>query len=377
MSDTLRSVLPPVYKDLLSPELDKPAVIEKRATCDDCEMCDKGTMPPDVEAIYFRPDTKCCTYHPSLPNYLVGAILRDGSPEMEEGRRRVRARIASRIGVTPSCVTAPPKYLLLYRAAKGTAFGRSTALRCPYLTEEGRCSIWRHRESICTTFFCKYDAGEAGILFWRAFKSYLSLVEGTLAIWARKAIAPDTKQPTDDEKTITLEDLEDLPPKEATYTAMWGSWVGREEEFYIACYNKVRNLSRQQFAKLVDETPRGRELLSDLRKTYAALSLPVIPERLTLNRKMRRLPVANGVAVTTIYNVYDSMVLEKELFEVLEKFTYDKTVNEIRKDLLDEQGIEFADELLVHLSRHGILVGPPPSGERTGPDDKKKNKNRR
>lgn len=368
----MRSVLPPVYRDLLSPEFDKPAVIEKRAACADCEMCDKGTMPEGVEAVYFRPDTKCCTYHPSLANYLVGAILRDPSPEMEEGRRRIRERIASRIGVTPCALSAPPKYLLLYRASKGTAFGRSKALTCPYLTEAGRCSIWRHRESICTTFFCKYDAGEAGVLFWKAFKAYLGHVESMLAVWATKTIAPDTKQPNTDESTITIEDLEDRPPKDSAYAAMWGSWLGREEEFYIACYNKVRNLDRQKFAKLIDETPRGRETMSELRTRYAALSLPVIPEKLSLNRKMRRLPVANGVAVTTTYNAYDSMVLEKELFDVLEKFTYDKTVNEIRKDLLDQDGIEFADDLLIHLSRHGILV-PPPS-EPARDDDKRKKK---
>ncbi len=372
MSETLRSVLPPVYKDLLSPELDKPAVIEKRATCHDCEMCDKGTMPPGVEAVYFRPDTKCCTYHPSLANYLVGAILRDGSPEMEEGRRRIRERIASRVGVLPLCVTAPAKYLLLYRASKGTAFGRSKALVCPYLTDEGRCSIWRHRESICSTFFCKYDAGQDGVSFWKAFKGYVGHIEHTLAVWTKKAIAPDAKQPPDD-NSITLEDLEDLPPNDATYAAIWGSWAGREEEYYVACYNKVRNLSRQQFAKLVDETPEGRAALSELRKRYAALSLPVIPEKLALNRKLRRLPVANGVAVTATYNSYDSMVLEQELFDVLEKFSYDHTVTDVRKDLLEADGIELADELLVHLARMGILV-PPPSADAVAAAEKSKKK---
>lgn len=374
MSETLRNTLPPIYKDLLSPELDKPAVIEERADCARCEMCDKGTMPPGVEAVYFRPDTKCCTYHPSLANFLVGAILRDATPEMAEGQRRLRERITSRIGVTPYCLAPPAKYLLLYRASKGTAFGRSLALRCPFLTDDSRCSIWRHRESICSTFFCKYDEGEAGVRFWKAFKAYLALVESTLAVWATRAVARDVKQPETKDDVITVEDLEDRPPREETYAQIWGTWVGREEEFYIACFNKVRNLTRQQFAKLIDDTPKGRAALLELRSAYVMLSTPKIPERLAINQKMRRLPIANGVAVTTTYNSYDSMVLEKDLWDVLERFSYDTTVADLRKRLLEEEGLEFADELLVHLTRHGILVEPaaPKDGQADEKPQKKK-----
>ena len=45
LPDTLVSSLPPVYKDLLSPELEKPAVKETRADCANCQMCNQGTMP--------------------------------------------------------------------------------------------------------------------------------------------------------------------------------------------------------------------------------------------------------------------------------------------------------------------------------------------
>ena len=55
MADTLISSLPPVYKDLLSPELEKPAVKETRADCANCQMCNQGTMPAEAEAV-FRKD---------------------------------------------------------------------------------------------------------------------------------------------------------------------------------------------------------------------------------------------------------------------------------------------------------------------------------
>jgi len=358
----LRDVLPPVYGGILSEDLGVPAVVETRATCDQCEMCNKGNMPESVEAVYFRPDTKCCTYHPSLANYLVGSILKDPNPEMAEGQRRIRERIASRIGVTPHCLAPPAKYLLLYRASRGSAFGRSPALNCPYLTDDIRCSIWRHRDSVCSTYFCKYDHGQAGVVFWKAFRAYLGFVEITLSMWAAHQIARDIQQPKWDDDKLTLEELEDRAPNEAAYAKTWGVWLGREEEFYTSCYLKVKALSRAQFATIIDSTPKAQELLANLKKAYASMTNEVLPERLTLNKKMRRLPVANGVAITTTYNIYDSMVLEKELFDILERFDHDATVEATRKELADKDGIELADDLMLHLTRHAILV-PPTANE--------------
>lgn len=374
MADTLISSLPPVYKDLLSPELEKPAVKETRADCANCQMCNQGTMPAEAEAVFFRPDTKCCTYHPSIPNFLVGAILKDSAPDMQEGKRRIKERIGSRIGVLPYSVAPPTKYLLLYEASRGTSFGRSTALLCPYLTDAGLCSIWRHRETICSTFYCKFDAGEAGVAFWKTWKAYMQHVESTLAVWSSKAIARDLVQPPYEKSKLTVEELEDKPPKDSLYASWWGTWVGREEEYYVACYNKVRNLSKKEFAKLVDETPKGKQLLSDLRTRYAAISTPFLPERVALNGRMRRLPVANGTVITTTYNPYDSMLIEKELFDVLEKITYDKPLTDTRAELAEKEGIELADELLVHLVRHAVLVGPPTETKDESKDDKKKKK---
>ncbi|HEY8074225.1 MAG TPA: hypothetical protein VIF62_08950, partial [Labilithrix sp.] len=157
---TLRSTLPEILARLVPDELgDRPNVVETRATCGDCAMCDKSAGA-GAQVSAFRPDAKCCTYHPTIPNYLVGALLADPSPALEEGRTRVRARIATRMGITPEWVAAPRKASVLHHAARGASFGRSLVLLCPYFAREsGDCTIWKYRESVCTTFFCKYDAG--------------------------------------------------------------------------------------------------------------------------------------------------------------------------------------------------------------------------
>src|SRR5207248_709352 len=140
----------------LPPFFDVAAPREEKATCASCAMCaPPGGGTPGAE--YFHPDVKCCTYHPKLPNFLVGGLLSDGTPALAEGRRRVEAVIASRMGASPMWLAPPRKTRLLIEASRRSSFGRSLALRCPYYEADGGlCTIWRWRESDCSTFFCKF-----------------------------------------------------------------------------------------------------------------------------------------------------------------------------------------------------------------------------
>ena len=47
-------------------------------------MCGSGDLQ-------FEPSTKCCTFLPELPNFLVGAMLADTDPAAAEGRASVIA----------------------------------------------------------------------------------------------------------------------------------------------------------------------------------------------------------------------------------------------------------------------------------------------
>jgi Fe-S-cluster containining protein len=193
MSETLRQAFPRIYDRLLPRVFDETAPEEPKATCNNCAMC--PPKDPVQGVTYFRPDTKCCTYQPFLPNYLVGAILADTEPLMAEGQRRIRAHIASRVGVTPRWLAPSRKRSALFRAARESSFGRSLLLRCPYLSGEGLCTIWRHRDTVCSTFFCKYGAGADGQTFWRAVDAYMLHVERELACHAAAKLAPHHSEP--------------------------------------------------------------------------------------------------------------------------------------------------------------------------------------
>jgi Fe-S-cluster containining protein len=359
VSETLRDHMPPLYGPLLSSFFDRAPIVETRATCDDCAMCDKSQPSAkgsreELETAFFRPDLKCCTYHPTLPNYLVGAVLLDPSSDLSIGKERIREKILGRTGVTPEWLAAPRKFLVLLDAARESSFGRSEKLLCPYYVREGgRCSIWRHRESVCATFFCKHTAGETAHTFWTLLKRYLYHVERTLAHYAARRVDPELMEPNLPRDTLTREDLEDLPPRD--YEGLWGTWMGREEAFYQECAKQVGALDRESFVRLVDEGA-GALLLAATTAAYEPVAAPRLAPRLVLNREMRVIPAAGGVGVTT-YSRYDSLFLTDDLYQLLGQFS-DEPVALVIDRLQREHGVEIPESLVLELQIHGVLRPP-------------------
>jgi Fe-S-cluster containining protein len=356
VTDTLRSILPAVYRPFLPDFFDTPAPVEVKATCASCAMCPKEGAPAAAGVTHFRPDAKCCTFHPRLPNYLVGAILADDGPEMEEGRRRIRAKIAGRTGITPRWIEPPRKLEVLLRASRTHAFGRSLVLLCPYFEREGAlCTIWRHREIACTTFFCKHVDGADGEFFWRSVRALGGYVERALSLAAAQALMPGWTEPPDE--GLTIEDLEDRPPREQDHAALWGAWAGREEELYVRSFEWVRGLDRARFEALVEGDAVYRERLDRAEKAHREIVAPTMPERLVANPAMKVLPAEGGVIVTA-YSRYEPLHLTAALHEVVRAFGPGETVAEVRARLQREEGIEIPDELLVSLYRFQVLVPP-------------------
>src|SRR5436190_896530 len=92
-------VLPRLYARWVEDLLGAPVPPEPRATCAECAMLPQPGEPPGATS--FHPDVKCCTYHPILPSFAVGAILADEDPGAARGRAAIEARIAARAAATP------------------------------------------------------------------------------------------------------------------------------------------------------------------------------------------------------------------------------------------------------------------------------------
>lgn len=359
-AETLRSIFPEVYTDLLPDLFDAEAPREEKATCESCAMCPPaGAVTGDDGAVaYFRPDAKCCTYHPILPNYLAGAILADDRPDMAEGKRRIREKIDMRTGVSPMWVAPSRKVDVLYRATQKTAYGRSLTLLCPYFEREKlNCTIWRHRDSVCTTYFCKYVRGADGQAFWQALRWSMIWVEAALSGRAARSLIPGHSEPRPSAGNMTVEELEDRPPKESTYAALWGEWAGREEDFYVRCFEHVKSIGREGFREILRD-PEAAGRLENLAERREAMLRPVLPGRLVPNPRMKTTETGDGVLVMS-YSQYEPLLLTPDLFEVVRLFGEGGAVAEVRARLARDHGVELPDGLLEGLYQFRVLVAPP------------------
>src|SRR4026207_14672 len=207
--------LPPLYVSWMDQALGQPIVAEPNIDCSNCAMC----KTPDIPAVNdysFHPNTKCCAYHPTLPNYLIGAILADLDPEFAAAREQfIQGALAAKI--SPMGISPPDVIQILFQ---WKSFGKFERLLCPFYIQDhgGLCAIWKYRNARCSTWFCKHTRGRLAFAFWNALDKMLTFVEQDLA-----------QRLIDDLKLV-------IPINPADWReALWGSWSNREPEFFISC----------------------------------------------------------------------------------------------------------------------------------------------
>ncbi|MDY7231140.1 hypothetical protein [Hyalangium rubrum] len=360
---TILDSLPALYRDLFPSFFQSPLPAETKATCSACAMCEANNPTP-IESVdgvsrFFRPDTKCCTYHPRLPNYLVGAILADQDAPMAEGRRRIQEKISRRVAVNPQWIKAPTRYNLLYSNAR-QAFGRTQALRCPYYEPQGGlCTIWRYREAVCSTYFCKYVAGADGRKFWMTLKTWLTLAEIQLSRYALLQLLPDYviqgKDKADNSGgPLTSEDLDDKPLPDKEYAELWRQWAGREAEFYGKCFESVRALSSEEFDNLLGLDGVVEQAI--LKRQHEAAVGPRLPKSLKFNPSTTVQWLPDGSIALASYSEFDAVALPGEAYALLVEFNGKDPVEIVRQRLRDEKQADLHDDILIELFRHRILV---------------------
>lgn len=357
-NSVLADFVPRMYRHLLTEALALPTPPERRATCDRCAMCaPDGSSAPSPA--YYAPDAKCCTFHPTLPPYAVGGILLSRDPRDAEGRARLIERIDSRIGVTPFGILPPPKTVVLQRVG-GLGFGRAQALLCPYFDRaEASCTVWSHRDAVCSTWFCKHERGRDGLDFWRELRRYLARVESVLSAHALHELGWDAERLAAGPPATTELDasaLDDAPPSDAAYAALWGSWVGRERELYEETYRKVAALDADAFERL-----GGLELrlaLERLQARHRAMTDPTLPDPLVKNPGMRIERAPDGAVVVTAYVASDPIRLRKAVWDALDHFDGHAANEAVMDAIAAAAGFRFSRELLRGLYHHRILVGP-------------------
>src|SRR6266404_4676594 len=108
---------------------------ESAATCTSCAMTalDPGTCHDDE---WFNSQTKCCTYIPDLPNFLVGYLLVE--QDNHRGVGSVSHRVTQLDGVNPYGIEAPYRYKAAFPSLQAS-FGTDPSMICPhFVTETGQ-----------------------------------------------------------------------------------------------------------------------------------------------------------------------------------------------------------------------------------------------
>jgi Fe-S-cluster containining protein len=345
---TTSSTLPPLYDRWITELTGAPTHGEPAATCQDCAM-----LAPSPGLTSFHPDTKCCTYTPTIPNFLVGAALADARLDAIGGRDSLRARIAARAGVTPLGLGRDPVSSLIADHA-GAAFGQAALLRCPhYDSPTGNCGVWLHRNAVCSTWFCKHERGAVGLSFWAALRNLLMEAEHDLARWCVLTLdAPHPSLPprgAPKARQLSAAAL-DGGEADATYAQLWGAWSGREAELYARCDELVRDLCWADVQRIC-----GPELGLQLRafeQWRGRRSSSFVPAALVT----RRLEVLDhgDPSVLSSYSGTDPLSVPAVLRQVLPVFRGQPTVD-ARAEIADVAGLELDDDLVVRLVDFGIL----------------------
>ncbi|HLV98274.1 MAG TPA: hypothetical protein VKT82_06305 [Ktedonobacterales bacterium] len=362
----MSSALPHIYAAWLAHVIPGPIPEETQATCHQCAMCPSVMSPSGSPYTpnFFHPQTKCCTYLPRLPNFLVGQILADQSPEMEMGRASVVQRITRGVAVSPLGLGQDAVYSLLYRQGREAAFGRSRALRCPhYIEEGGLCGIWRYREATCVTWFCKHVRGAVGKRFWETLKRLLFVVEESLACWCVQHLEVGSQalqhlflppQRLPGSAPLEAAELDGIVDPQR-YQAIWGQWAGRECDFYLASVSLVGALTWDAVCALCG--PELPVLIRLTQEAYQALLSTTIPPVLWV-RPLKMITREPGWSRAIAYSGNDPLRLPDALLGALAFFD-GRPLEEVRQRLATEAQVALTDALIRKLADFEVLA---PSG---------------
>jgi Fe-S-cluster containining protein len=197
-----------------------------------------STCPPAVRGEYHA-DCRCCGYVPHVPNISLGLALED-----PDAAPRIRAAIGARLALPSGLWASPARFRRSMAMDSGGKFGTDPSMACPFLGAGGGCGIHAYRNSVCSTFFCVNDHGEAGERLWNSMQALLGNTEVAAAQWAmgEAGLSWELQAERMNELAGDMDALstDDESWTEAAHRHIWGDWLGREQAFYARCIAAVR-----------------------------------------------------------------------------------------------------------------------------------------
>jgi hypothetical protein len=320
---------------------------ETEVNCQDCVMCNRNEK--NRSEIIFNPDTKCCTYYPHLPNFLVGRILKENDQESQRGKAALESQFLKGCSVTPLGVDPPRWYSALYKEESSENFGIDVKLLCPFYVSDGtgQCSIWKNRTSRCATFFCKFTRGSVSVIFWKYMDQLLSIIEKLLSRWCVLQLDPGE---------TSVEELFPPPMSKTDYrnsSRIWGKWFGKEREFFQECSALVDPLTWKDISRICGSEI---DLLAHVTMiSYRRLISDDIPKYLKVASWKKVRLVAPDVYRIWTYNRYDPFDVSTGTLGALHLFDGNNNVTKTLQTIEEKGQVVLNEDLVRQLSDRGIL----------------------
>lgn len=245
---------------------------ETKATCDNCAMAPENQ--PASAKVTYRKHLKCCTFEPYLPNFIVGALLVNES-RFPEGAAHIRRKIERREYALPIGLVPSVKFQVQFNNRGPKDFGNREEWLCPYYQKKTQgCGIWKFRGTVCSTYFCRFDAGAAGERFWESLSNYLSYSEMAIMedVLAELDFSPRQVSELLDYMNRydgTGEEKNSHQMAPALFKRLWNGYDSDIEGFYKKCYEKAGEFERSRFEEMIGDF--GRTLESKMLRRLKAL----------------------------------------------------------------------------------------------------------
>lgn len=240
-----RQTFPGIWRVMMPKDLMQLRFPDEKAA--NCMNCPKSCYED------WRPDYRCCTYHPRISNFLLGLACRTA-----EGERAVDDLLQRGMVLPEGMHSSPRQWLDFVDDEHHDLFGKSQKVLCPMLDpDSGYCRVHAFRNSVCSTYFCNKDHGHAGEVFWSQIQTLGTQLEMRLAQWALKEIGFDL--------SASLRALDELAPDLRRASShqgwhpealkrIWGNGWGHEKDIILACADVIHRQQDQLWSIAQQQT---------------------------------------------------------------------------------------------------------------------------
>jgi hypothetical protein len=350
MNTTLFQQLPQIYQSLLPDIFNRPIAVETYADCSNCNMCQPNSIVDDQR--FFSSKTKCCTFKPIVPNYLIGGIIND--PIIIS---KITDLIANKspkmmpLGYFPS-----QKELSDYAGILPDNFGIDDRVRCELLND-GDCSIWKYRNSMCSTYFCHYFKGKFGKLFWEDVRDFLQHIESALSEFCchELGVSNDYLKNHTTNFFINVQSAVNNERDQITTPPFsdWGKWADKESDFYTECTRLVHDLKENDIRSLA---PTSYDIKKQaLEESYDAMVSENIPSKLKLNPECK---IIDFDSEFCFFYIKRLIKLPRVMKHIAPIFNGEYAVSDLLKVIPGQFKIDMDMAFIRHLYEQDILVEP-------------------